>query len=619
MLVLLNSVKWNKERLGLGMIVTTIVVIGLILVLFFKYQQHNQTEQMLRQGTSLTRLLAEVPFEQLVTTGQQSALDVLFYSHDKNDLAYAVTVSEQGLPLKQVVKPGVFVSSFQLPQKPTHWMGQRTIEDANSGSSIMEFYAPLLDGPLLKGYIRLGYFQPKLIPGFDQWSFAATLALPIFLLATLFYFLVRRETRPILKAQEAITEQLNSGHLQKIEISAHGEVGDFINNFNTYVNYARNRIVQIETEQSTLLASSKVLEYNFSKVQAMLQALPDGIIVLDNSGAPVFANDKVAMLLGVDSEYVVTQPSKDWCVNETMQAFITDCQRRPGHPFGPETIVLEQSDAINAINAVSISAQPLLIKNNNQTVSGTVIVLKDASSEYLAQSSRENFVAHIAHELKTPLNAVAMYSELLLDLGTKDEKTITDAVNVIHCETERMIELINNTLSITKIEMGSMGVNRQRVNLSDMLEDAFSNIVMGSKDEGLEFDIKLPSDIPPVSIDKNLMRIAINNLLTNAVKYNRPGGKVTLELIESENSVFVYVRDTGIGISDPDQSKIFQQFFRSEDDLVRERSGHGLGLTLVKDIVELHQGKLSVSSTPGKGSEFIIEFQKETERLKQAV
>jgi len=125
--------------------------------------------------------------------------------------------------------------------------------------------------------------------------------------------------------------------------------------------------------------------------------------------------------------------------------------------------------------------------------------------------------------------------------------------------------------------------------------------------------------LSPVAVDKDLLRVAINNLLTNAIKYNRPGGEVTLAAEESDEAISIVVKDTGVGIDEGDVDRIFDKFFRSDCESVRKTSGHGLGLALARQIVELHHGTLSVSSVPGEGSEFVIELRKEPGLVKQAI
>lgn len=167
--------------------------------------------------------------------------------------------------------------------------------------------------------------------------------------------------------------------------------------------------------------------------------------------------------------------------------------------------------------------------------------------------------------------------------------------------------------------MGSMSIERTRVKLRDLLQDAFDSCARAGREKGIDFRLDLPREISPVALDKNLMRVAVNNLLTNAIKYNAPGGAVSMTAEEGEQTVRVLVKDNGIGISPADQERIFDKFYRSEDEAVRQRSGHGLGLSLAREIIQLHHGTLKVNSTPGAGSEFIIEFNKEANLLKQAV
>jgi signal transduction histidine kinase len=135
----------------------------------------------------------------------------------------------------------------------------------------------------------------------------------------------------------------------------------------------------------------------------------------------------------------------------------------------------------------------------------------------------------------------------------------------------------------------------------------------------LDLQIELPKEMSAVAIDKNLFRIAVNNLLTNAIKYSNPGGQVTLSAEEDEESTRITVRDNGIGISPEEHEKIFDKFYRSESAEAQDRNGHGLGLALAREIVYLHHGTLSLESTPGEGSAFVIEFRKETGLLQEVV
>ena len=251
-------------------------------------------------------------------------------------------------------------------------------------------------------------------------------------------------------------------------------------------------------------------------------------------------------------------------------------------------------------------------------VFGTLVLLREVTAQNLAREGSSAFIAQVAHELKSPLNVISMYSETLQEGGDLSEEFLIGAANVIKDESERMTMLINNTLNLTKIEMGCININRSRVKLKDLLQDSFDTCVRNDRENNLEFKLDLPSEISPVAVDKELMRVAINNLLTNAIKYSNPGGVVTLSAEETETSVRITVKDTGIGIDSREVDKIFEKFYRSDSSEVRKQVGHGMGLALAREIIQLHQGTLSVTSALGVGSDFTIEFNKEADLLRLA-
>ncbi len=612
-----QSFRWKDERLGLSMIAASLLVIGLILALMFHYQQQAKEARIRSQGVSLAKVLSEMGYEQLAsTTGQRGVLQAMAHRRSDTDFAYGVVVDGNGKPVTQVSAPGVIIPALGLPSEPAFWNGDRALS-LGDGRQILEFYAPLFREEDLAGHVRLGYFAPTFGLSYEQLPFLATLALPIFLLTPLFYLLVRREVRPLQKANSQIENLLEQGQMQKVDIQASGELAEFVQKFNSFVQLAKDRVKELESDQARLITSTKVLSYKKSRVESILEALPETVLVMDESGVVNFANGKTETLLGVPREDVVGRKPDEWCENEEILGYLSKCIGAGAGRYITQS--LEFSPKIAPEKTIALKAYPLFSPKDSSTVYGTLVVFRDITVEVLAKRSRGEFVAHVAHELKTPLNTLAMYSEALQGEDGQTEDFRIEATNVIHDEVERLSTLIGNLLSITKIEMGSLGIKRQRVRLRDLLEDIFANISRNDGGKNLNFEIDLPQELSAVSIDKDLFRIAINNLLTNAVKYNKPGGTVTLSVEETDQAIWISVQDTGIGITPQDRECIFDKFYRSEMGEVRERTGHGLGLSLAKDIVKLHNGSLSVESTLGEGSEFVVGLWKESNSLQQAI
>ena len=382
-----------------------------------------------------------------------------------------------------------------------------------------------------------------------------------------------------------------------------GASGPTANQLRELLSSHRQRMTAMEEALAASQINHKVSLYTKHRFESIFEEFPDGVMLLDESAVATYANSKIELLLGQSKEAICGHKFHDWAQDEALSAFFARFQTLQSRLRRKQELIF--TPAYLKGHTLSIGAYP--IENREQkTFHGTLVLCRDVTAEALAKQARGDFVAHVAHELKSPLNVLAMYSELLMGEEGNDSEVRTDAANVIADEVERLALLINNLLSISKIEMGSIGLQRQRVKLIDLLSDAFQTVSRSGKGEGLDFRLELPHELSPVSLDKELFRVALNNLLTNAIKYNRPGGTVTLSAEETENQIVIVVKDTGLGISEADQARVFDKFFRSESDEVRQRPGHGLGLALAKNIIDVHHGRLKLESVPGQGTTFSI-------------
>jgi signal transduction histidine kinase len=352
----------------------------------------------------------------------------------------------------------------------------------------------------------------------------------------------------------------------------------------------------------------KLLQYQLNRLYSVLEATPQGIIVLDEGGDTSYINQKARYWLGLNDDRNFSKRPSSWCEDKQMVEFFNQFNNRVTAVHFDK--VLKFTPSVAKDKTMEIKAYPLYAANKEKSSAGLIFEIRDVSEATLAKKHRSEFVAHIAHELKTPLNVLAMYSEALQDVDEDDIEFRTEAVNVIFDEVERLSLLISNLLSLTQFEMGSMNIQRTRVRIGDFLEDVYDNITKMARGKDIKFSLEIPRDMSPITIDKGLMRIAVNNLLTNAIKYSRDGDSIALSAEESDQFIRIKVSDTGIGIALDEQDKIFDKFYRSEDDEARQASGHGLGLPLCKQIVQLHHGNIIVNSELGTGSEFIIEFNK---------
>ncbi|MFC5477437.1 ATP-binding protein [Massilia suwonensis] len=592
----------KNNRIGLILVGSMLAVIALVVTLLLQRQQTEHAEQVRAQGLGMVRSLAALPVPVLVPgKGAPGVLDSILAYRDNPDFAYAAVSLDNGRNLAEVASAGAIVP----PAAPLALTGfaERAIAPGQNGRAIREFHGPLASADE-KMQVRIGYFEPRTPFEMKDLPFYALIALAMFLLVPLIYLVIKREMAPLAALGEQLRTVAAGQTLPAIAPDADADVRGLANKLNRYLDQASARIRELEQESVASMASGRLLEYGSNKMQAVLQCLPDGLLVLDPAGEVTFATGKIEPLLGVPVAEVLSQPVEAWCRDPELRAMLA--RFRSAGLDTRSQMTIEFNPARVPDKRLWATAQALL---GHSMAYGTLVVLRDATREHLARQAGNDFVAHVAHELKSPLNVIGMYGEMLADGGV-DEAVRVEAINVIQDEVERMNSLVNNLLNVSKLEMGSMRPERHRVKLDDLLRDAWQQARARAESKGIRLDLQVARDLAAVSVDKDLFRIALNNLLNNAIKYNQAGGSVVLAAEEGDTDVVIAVRDSGIGMSPEDREHVTEKFFRVRETGPEQRGGHGLGLYLTNQIVELHHGRLTIDSELGHGSVFSIHLKK---------
>ncbi|WP_198117460.1 sensor histidine kinase [Massilia rhizosphaerae] len=372
------------------------------------------------------------------------------------------------------------------------------------------------------------------------------------------------------------------------------------------VEHAAAHIRELERARMAGEADARLMEYARDKMQAVLQCLPDGVLVLDPAGDVIFASGKIEPMLGVQMERVFALPPQAWCEDAPLRALLAAVRNGSSDALRRSTI--EFTPARVPDKHLCATVQPLT-GDGSDLVFGTLVVLRDATREQVARQASNDFVAHVSHELASPLQVIGTAVEQLADPGC-DVAPRARAIDTIQDEAERMATLVNNLLNVSRLETGAMRPERQRVKLDGLLRDCVQLAQPRAHGRQVRLHLQLPHALDAVAADLDLLRIALNNLLDNAVKYSNDGGSVTLAAEQGDHELVISVRDGGIGIAPEDQARVMEKFYRVRDAGAAGRGGHGLGLYLAKQIVELHQGRLELDSEPGHGSTFSIHLQR---------
>lgn len=237
---------------------------------------------------------------------------------------------------------------------------------------------------------------------------------------------------------------------------------------------------------------------------------------------------------------------------------------------------------------------------------GIWLVFRNIKKEIQLAQIKSDFVSNVSHELRTPLSLISMFAETLEMGRVKSEEKKQEYYSIIHSETSRLSSIVNKVLNFSKMEAGKRTFHFEESDLNEIAEIVFNTYSFHLQNNNFEFDFRGDRNIPRVKIDPEAVSEAIINLIDNAVKYSGDNKVVILRTGKENSYVFVEVEDKGIGISETDQKKIFEKFFRVSTGHIHNTKGTGLGLSLVKQIVDAHNGKINLWSSPGKGSRFRI-------------
>jgi signal transduction histidine kinase len=237
---------------------------------------------------------------------------------------------------------------------------------------------------------------------------------------------------------------------------------------------------------------------------------------------------------------------------------------------------------------------------------GLVLVYSNVRREMHLSRIKSDFVANVSHELKTPLALIRLFAETL-ELGRvpSDDKA-RQYYRVINKESQRLTQLINNILDFSRIEAGRKEYRFTPADLGRIVNDVVDAYRFQIEQQGFTLEVRIAEDLPEVMADKEALGQALLNLVNNSIKYARDEKYIRLEVRHEAGRVLISVTDHGIGVAKGEQRKIFEKFYRAEDSLVHETKGSGLGLPLVRHIMEAHGGSVEVESSPGKGSTFTL-------------
>ncbi|HEU4966481.1 MAG TPA: ATP-binding protein [Candidatus Saccharimonadales bacterium] len=399
------------------------------------------------------------------------------------------------------------------------------------------------------------------------------------------YSFSRRFTRP-LEQLAAGARLLSDGQLDaRIDVQQHSEIGTLADTFNA-----------MAANISTLIRRSQA---DSSKLNVILNNVGEGVVATDKTGTIVVANVAAAVLVGNLPKSIIGKPLTahfGWT--------------KGGRPFEP---ALTKTSLYHNVTLISPNQRAHFldilvnhIENDPMGIS-TIFTMIDKTNERELESMKTDFVSMAAHELRTPMTTIRGYLDLILqdkDANLTDETK--DHLLRIQANSRQLVGLINNLLSVSRIERGELTLHLDKVDWIQAVRQVVNDQLFMANAKSVTLSYSGPTEPLYILADEIAITEVINNLVTNAINYTDVGGRVTVTIRSTPDGVLTFVQDNGMGISTNDQAHLFTKFYRANGGLASGKPGTGLGLYISQAIARLHGGSISVASEEHKGSTFTI-------------
>ncbi len=553
--------------------------------------------------TRLGKTAAALEIEYL-RHGTKHLSEILHSTQSSSRLDYCSVVSPEGKILAHTQKELLGEPVIEPTGSRLRWGSVTGIQFLDSaGHYLNEFRTPLVAGGEPIGSLRIGIQQPSLLGTVRETAKVAPMAILVpLLLVGAGALVLTRLLCPVAEVDTALREiaaQPAASPVNLRPLRARDATSLGWNRVVDHVGIAgkNGKGDDLDDRLSEALAERKQNE-----MHNILQNLSDGIAVTDVQGRITFANRAVAALLAseLEDEGLVGSDLEDLLSQHTTDASAESIFA--GESFQRAVVSeFERSDE-NCKHVLRVARQPL----ESDERSGHVWSVRDVTQQKLSDQMRDQFIDSATHELRTPLSNIKAYAETLATCDTIEVAEQREFCNIINSEVTRLARFVDDLLSISSMEMGSLTIDRQSIEAPRLFEEVVTKIQPLMQQRGIEFEFDLPEKLGSLELDKDKIVAVLVNLLGNAAKYTAEGGRVAMRVKRDEKNLQVAIQDTGTGISEEELPKIFEKFFRSDDPRIREVAGTGLGLSLAREVVRMHDGDITVDSTLDEGSTFVM-------------
>jgi PAS domain S-box-containing protein len=368
-----------------------------------------------------------------------------------------------------------------------------------------------------------------------------------------------------------------------------------------------HRVLVVESAKLREEREERLLELasEKSRLNTIIKSIISGLLVINKSGEVVYYNDAVLKNLDLTAIEIGEK------ILEKLPSKVVKLVKKQLDATDVNTKSYSTEIEIKGNNELTVEVISSPVPHPDGSFAGVVIVIRNITETKKVELIKSQFVSMVAHELKTPIGAVLGFLNIILDenVHVPYEKQ-SDFLYRSVIRLQSLLDLVNDLLDISRMEQKTKQRELERLNLSEILDSTIQFLEFELRKKGIKITKEYKEKDIYIHADQNEITRLFTNILSNAVKYNKESGEISVKVTSSNHYADIAIKDTGIGLKTEEKERLFNEFFRAKNEHTRGISGTGLGLTIVKRIVDSYHGKISVNSEFGLGSEFIVQLPK---------
>ncbi len=570
-----RSIQW---RITVSFVLVVIVSMGILGVYLVNSTRSSQLDNLSSQLENEALITAEASLSSFLSPDELGSLDILAKKLGEQTDTRITIIALDGTVLGDSEEdPATMENHAERPEVMdalATGVGESTRYSTTLEQEMMYVAVPISYQDEILGIARVSLPLTAVESLVNRVTVSTIIAMAVATALVILsaWVIARITTRPIREITGA-SKRISSGELgQKITIAAKDEVGELAHAFNEMSARLKELVATISGDRARLTT--------------ILDNMADGVIMTDAEGNISLANQAVAKLFNIKEaeNKPLIEAVRDHEVDEVLKLCLKTAQT--------QATQYESGTSKRYLRAIAIPIAH----------SGVLLLFQDLTELRDLQTTRRELIGNISHEFRTPLAGIKAMVETLSGGAVDDKKAARDFLTRIDSEVDRLTQLVTELTELSRIETGTAELKLEPVNLNQLADVVIAQLSPQAERQKLAISQELAADLPPVPADKDRVRQVIANLVHNAIKFTRPGGKIKIITRNLEGSVVVDIADTGIGIPKEDLPHVFERFYKG--DKARAGEGAGMGLAIAKHVVEAHGGKIWVASEEGKGATF---------------